>query len=150
MMADYPTPRAEVEKLPMQWRIATHDGHQVGSVSNTLSGITQEFDRLCRDLQGLSIPRELFPRLEGREIHQDATFGPWMIYGDVVRKHLGPRHAEPDAGPFTHIQVQRIMSRQYGWGDPCVICGGEFRNCPHTTLDTEAFINKFKAWTKVG
>lgn len=142
--------RAEIEDLPVQWRIVFANGRYGGP--GPYAEMRDEFDRVVRQLEEWGIDsKAMGMRLEGRKTFQDGTYGDWLIYGDVIRELLGPRHADPGPvanAPFSPIQIDRIKSRQFGWGDPCVICGVEFRKCFHTTLDTEAFINQFKEWSR--
>ena len=49
----------------------------------------------------------------------------------------------------TAEQLERVQSREYGFGDPCVICGNTFNgpDCHHTVEETESFIKRVKRLT---
>lgn len=97
------------------------------------SMMIERFFIICNQLKAWSIPQEYLPRVEPI---------PERTQYPSSAKHVA-QVWEP-----TPYQVERVTSRQFGWFDPCVICGQTFTQCPHDNSETEAFINRVKAWKK--
>lgn len=51
---------------------------------------------------------------------------------------------------ITPEQLNRVISRRFGFTDPCVICGKRFgsRECPHSIEDTAILIKRAKRLSK--
>lgn len=130
-----------------------------GVVQDDKEEFFQWFDDFVLGLKNQGVPKEYCPRVECRiieKVHHD-----WRSYGEVEvelrRANEGPRHVvqpnpDPSAngqivttwGEPTPQQIERVRRRQFGWGDPCVICGTRFIDCPHDGNVTEAFVTMVK------
>jgi hypothetical protein len=119
------------------------------------------FDNYCNALQSLQVPREYFPRVEARIMEPDSR---WKMYGDIERELIlrerMPKPEEPAQYPTakhrepahewapTDRQIQQVKKRQFGWDDPCILCGVRFRECKHKPWETESYVNSVKEWLK--
>lgn len=43
---------------------------------------------------------------------------------------------------LTPVIVRRVSAKQTALSDPCVICGVQFKDCPHDINDTAAVIKQ--------
>lgn len=122
----------------------------------------QNFDTYTATLKTEGVPKEYLPRVEGRLI--DRTVNTWKSYGEIehdlkLRQEEArrPRHVvspgvdtqtngqiQTTWGEPTPQQIERVRRRQFGWHDPCVICGTRFIDCPHDGNVTEAFVTMVK------
>lgn len=45
---------------------------------------------------------------------------------------------------ITPAIIDRVDAKRFGFGDPCVICGAKFNECPHSVYQTEDVIKYVK------
>jgi hypothetical protein len=114
----------------------------------------QRFDKLCRHLKGLGVPKAYWPVVHVRIV--ETTNSAWVTWEEHQRQEHRRNNTptvEPpmgttalnQSGPkswgeITPRQVARVRSNRHSLSDPCVICGSDFSECPHSTTDTELFI----------
>lgn len=127
-----------------------------------LDAVKEFTDRLAKN----NVPDEYWPRLEARVTER--TVYEWRSLDETeaevnrreqvheeVRTTSGPKHViQPNGmqwndqqvawGAPTADQVARVKAGQFGFQDPCVICGIPFQICQHDTFATEGFINMVK------
>lgn len=125
------------------------EGHKFSSRGEVLGHL----DQMTRKLVSLGIPRQFLPGVQGRVIEQAAS--DWMTFDEAEKefaKEPEPPQHRADMSqvvpvvPPSSIQLGRVKSKKYGIYDPCVICGVVFNQCPHTGLETEAFVNYAKTF----
>jgi hypothetical protein len=105
----------------------------------TYSRILERWCVIRDQLQGLSVPEAYWPKME--------PYTPaFPTPRDYTPQHPEAKHRAQVWAP-TPYQIERVRTRQFGWSDPCVICGGHFPQC-HEPWETEAFVNRVKAWLK--
>lgn len=125
------------------------------------------FDNYQDTLKRDGVPKEYRPVVEARIVER--TEHHWKSYGEIQHelklrqeearrpKHVVspempvppssqvPGHHLDTWGAPTAEQVARVRAKQFGFHDPCVICGTRFLDCPHDSYSTEAFVKMVKA-----
>ena len=58
----------------------------------------------------------------------------------MMKSNRGNNRTLPEDWQWTPEILDRAMSGNYKLYDPCVVCGEDFRQCPHPVHVTEAVI----------
>lgn len=126
--------------MTIEYRALWPTGNLVDQIPPTTDKglFMEQFEKFTSALTSLQVPKEYFPRPHSEPVFQ--------TYQDYTPQHPSARHRQEVWEP-TPYQVERVVTRQFGWNDPCVICGGQFPKC-HEPWETEAFVNRVKSWLK--
>lgn len=155
-----------------EYRLVWPDGEELADSRTESMALAMQKLQDMREKLKLIMPESKLPVLETHGVEIVRTEFPWERVTPTVpdwaeAKSPGPKlgpmesgkHAAPvPTGAFIqktqHVwipladQIDRVKSRQFGWLDPCVICGQRFTDCPHDNSETETFINRVKAYLK--
>ena len=147
----------------VEYRCVWPNGNLVDAIrpSEDREKFFQFFDNYQNTLKRDGVPKEYRPKVEARIVERNVN--QWKSYGEIehelkLRQEEArrPRHVQPVKEPSangqiettwgepTPQQIERVRRRQFGWTDPCVICGTRFIDCPHDGNVTEAFVNMVK------